>query len=495
MSSLQPRMAATRDKPRANSVPGLQKPLLEQTTKRCSKTERLETGEVARGRPRTKKDSQSMMLASHLKRLEAKFPVCDRPELGDCVHWAGVEQLPVHRWFRYREGYSPLLFSHFTDSESRFDPFCGCGTTLLSSSSEGVNSFGLDLNPLATFVATVKTRRYTVADRKAFAAKAAAAVTEWRNCLAAIIPAYPLLSKLFQPEILNTLLRLQTFIDDVPSEKCRNLLKLAWLSILEKTSNVFKEGNGLKYRNKRRRPGKYITIPDNEWIPKYFGINLPGFVINLWKRKCLDISSDLEHYPQAAYSEPEVRTGSCFDAENLDFGRRADLAVFSPPYANRFDYFEAFKVELWMGGFVKSTADMAALRAKSMRNNLSAPRVDVAEWSKLSPFLDAMDEEASSVRMGIKKALAGYFDDMRNLLNNIKENLTRNGKVVIVVGNSAYAKSIIPTDLLICEVAIEEGYRVQAMDIARPLHVSSQQRSGLKQMESFMRESVIVLRK
>ena len=84
----------------------------------------------------------------------------------NCVHWAGVEQLPVHRWFRYREGYSPLLFSHFTDSQSRFDPFCGCGTTLLSSSSEGVNSFGLDLNPLATFVATVKTRRYTVGDLK-----------------------------------------------------------------------------------------------------------------------------------------------------------------------------------------------------------------------------------------------------------------------------------------------------------------------------------------
>lgn len=436
-----------------------------------------------------------MKLASHLKRLEARFPVSRKPELGACVHWAGVEQLPVHRWFRYREGYSPLLFSHFTDSQVRFDPFCGCGTTLLSSSSEGVNSFGLDLNPLATFVADAKTRRYTIADRRAFASKAAAVVMEWRNCVPATIPAYPLLSKLFQPEILDTLLRLQTFIDAVPSKKVRNLLKLAWLSIIEKSSNVFKEGNGLKYRNKRRRPGKYITIPDREWIPKYFGHDLRDFVINQWKRKCSEIVADLDHYPQAGYVEPEVRTGSCFDAENLDFGRRADLAIFSPPYANRFDYFEAFKVELWMGGFVKSTGDMAALRAKSMRSNLSAPRFAVTEWRKLSPFMDAMDEEASSVRMGIKTALAGYFDDMRNLLNHIKGNLTRNGRVVIVVGNSAYAKSIIPTDLLICEVALEEGYRVQAMDIARPLHVSSQQRGGLKQLESFMRESVIVLRK
>jgi hypothetical protein len=436
-----------------------------------------------------------MALENNLKKLEAKFPVSAKPELGACVHWAGVEQLPVHRWFRYREGYSPLLFSHFKDSRSRFDPFCGCGTTLLSSSIEGIDSFGLDLNPLATFVAKVKTRRYTAAEGKTFGIKAAELVAEWRNCAPCPSPAYPLLEKLFQPEILDTLLRFKSFIESVSPKKVENLLKLAWLSVLEETSNVFKEGNGVKYRNKRRQPGKYITIPDREWIPKYFGDNLSTFVIGRWKQKCAEIASDIALHSQGTYTEPEVRTGSCFDPANLNFERRADLAIFSPPYANRFDYFEAFKIELWMGGFVKAPDDMTALRGKSMRSNLSAPRIDVAEWKNLSPFLDAMDEDASSVRMGIKRALAGYFDDMRNLLSHLKRNLTRNGKVVIVVGNSAYAKSIIPTDLLICEVAVEEGYRVEAMHVARPLHVSSQQRNELKKLESFMRESVIVLRR
>lgn len=436
-----------------------------------------------------------MALANHLKKLEAKFPVSAKPELGACVHWAGVEQLPVHRWFRYREGYSPLLFSHFKDSQSRFDPFCGCGTTLLSSSTEGIDSFGLDLNPLATFVAKVKTRRYSVADRRTFVIKADQASSEWSHCVPCPSPSYALLAKLFQPEILDTLLRLKSFIESVSSRKVESLLKLAWLSILEDTSNVFKEGNGVKYRNKRRQPGKYLTVPDHEWIPKYFGEDLRKFVIERWKQKCSEIASDLPRQSRADYNEPEVRTGSCFDPDNLDFDRRADLAIFSPPYANRFDYFEAFKIELWMGDFVKSADDMAALRGKSMRSNLSAPKLDVAEWEKLSPFLDEMDEDASSVRMGIKKALAGYFDDMRSLLNHLKKNLTRNGKVVIVVGNSAYAKSIIPTDLLICEVAIEEGYRVRAMNVARPLHVSSQQRNDLKKLESFMRESVIVLQR
>ena len=59
--------------------------------------------------------------------------------------------------------------------------------------------------------------------------------------------------------------------------------------------------------------------------------------------------------------------------------------------------------------------------------------------------------------MGIKTALAGYFDDMRILLAQLKDYITRCGLIVIVVGNSAYAKSIIPTDLLICALAVEEG--------------------------------------
>src|ERR1044072_1833112 len=117
---------------------------------RCSTTRH-------RDQPRSEAEQNfNMTLANHLRKLDAKFPVSAKPELGACVHWAGVEQLPVHRWFRYREGYSPLLFSHFKDSRSRFYPFCVCGTTLLSSSVEGIDSFGLDLNPLATFVAKVK---------------------------------------------------------------------------------------------------------------------------------------------------------------------------------------------------------------------------------------------------------------------------------------------------------------------------------------------------
>ena len=65
--------------------------------------------------------------------------------------------------------------------------------------------------------------------------------------------------------------------------------------------------------------------------------------------------------------------------------------------------------------------------------------------------------------------------------------------MVIVVGNSSYASSIIPTDALVARIGEEEGYRVESLSVARHLHVSSQQRSKLSGLSGFMRETVVTL--
>ena len=438
-----------------------------------------------------------MKLKRELENLECAIPVKWDERLGPAVHWTASQELPVHRWFRYREGFSPKLLTYFTTPKRILDPFCGCGTTLVESSQRGIQSFGIDLNPLATFVTSAKTCAYSKADQKLFSQHAHFCATEYKHASCATRPMFPLLDKLFMPESLEVLLRLKNLISQVHNKRVRHLLFLAWLDILEAASNVFKEGNGLKYRNKRRRPGQYETIPDDIWIPSYFGLDISHFVRNLWTAKCEEIATDLSCGLYEPKVVPKIRTGSCLDPECLRFDSDVDMVLFSPPYANRFDYFEAFKMELWMGDFVQNGADMRALRSKSMRNNLAAShrddRRDYAEWDLLAPFLCLMDDEASSVRMGIKPALQGYFADMRTLLRELRTSLSRKAHVVIVVGNSAYAGTIIPTDILLAHLAREEHYRVEQVRIARHLHVSSQQRPRLRSLQEYMRESVIIL--
>ena len=424
--------------------------------------------------------------------IQSKMKVCVSPELKDAVNFDESGTMPVHRWFRYREGFSPTILNKLDGHQRVFDPFCGCGTTLIEAKKTGVNAVGTDVNPLAVFVARVKTRHYTARDADDFASSANSAARCQRTWPA---PQMPLLPKLFLDEALDELLKLRMGLERSPNDRIRDLLFLCWLNILESCSNVFKEGNGLKYRNKKRQRGKYDTISDDVWIPRRFGRSIRSFVQERWHSQCLLVSEDLLRLPYENTSEIEILERSCLDPALSKEVQTCDASIFSPPYANRFDYFEAFKVELWMGEFVRSSVEMNDLRQRSMRNNLSVQTGEVSKRELVEVFLDLMDDSASSVRMGIKQTLRGYFDDVALLASNLRSILAPGGKAVCVVGNSAYAGVLIPTDLLCGAIFEEAGFDIESIEVARPLHVSSQQRSTMSPgLEQYMRESVISCR-
>jgi hypothetical protein len=61
----------------------------------------------------------------------------------------------------------------------------------------------------------------------------------------------------------------------------------------------------------------------------------------------------------------------------------------------------------------------------------------------------------------------------------------------VVVGNSAYAGVIVPTDLLLARIGREAGFSRARLDRVRHLTVAPQQRSRLGPLTELMRESVV----
>ena len=67
-----------------------------------------------------------------------------------------------HRWFNYKEGFSPILvekiFEEYDIDKNCIvcDPFCGAGTTLTVAQKHGINSIGFEVNPFAAFITKVK---------------------------------------------------------------------------------------------------------------------------------------------------------------------------------------------------------------------------------------------------------------------------------------------------------------------------------------------------
>src|SRR5919197_3081769 len=79
-----------------------------------------------------------------------------RPDLAGLVHWAGAATQPLHRWLRYREGFSPALITELGLGRRILEPFCGSGSIMVGAAQLGRRSVGIDVNPLAAFVSRVK---------------------------------------------------------------------------------------------------------------------------------------------------------------------------------------------------------------------------------------------------------------------------------------------------------------------------------------------------
>jgi len=434
-------------------------------------------------------------LKNILEPLDVLYPIEQRLDLGPYVHWRGNASSPMHRWLRYREAYSPELIEKLHLGNRILDPFSGCGSIPIGAAVRGKKSVGIDLNPIAAFSTKVKLtplKQPSIHKVKKFLnslPELMVAVERWP------LPELSISEKVFEPKILDAVLRTRAAIEiEFNNDSvARDFVFLAWLAILEGVGSYFKEGNGIKYRNKKRQKGKYEDRKDGEWQLERFGPDQQAFFLATFSRQLEMMLEDIVEWKSGDWGRQRLIEGSAFNLAELLDGDTFDSVIFSPPYANRFDYFESFKVELWFGNFVTSYADLNALRKASLRSHLNA---DFKRPSDNLPVLEElislMDRSASSWRMGVPDLMRGYFHDIGMVLSQCRKVLL-NGRCYVVVGNSAFAGVIVPTDVLTAMAGIDAGFKRARIIETRHLTVAPQQRNMLKGFEQYMRESIVVL--
>lgn len=424
--------------------------------------------------------------------LQGDVELVDRPELAEAIRWAGAASEPVHRWFRYREAFAPALIEQLGLKPPFLDPFSGSGSIIVGAAERGLVATGIDLNPLATFVSRVKLRPLDEAQLRQLT-KTAADEARLRAAEPWPMPQLGIADRLFEPEIADELLRLRTVIAGVEEEAARDALLMCWLSVLEPCGSFFKEGNGIKYRRRKRTSNGYVLRPEGDWQRERFGADQRGFVRTAFREMVAMVVEDAEVWSRGSWEQQTILDGSAMECLELTGRERFSTVVFSPPYANRFDYFESMKVELWFGGFVQEYADATQLRKRSVRSHLGADlNAPARTVDELEELIELMDADASSVRMGMPTALRGYFEDMATVLEQSRVVLRPGGTCNVVVGNSAFAGVIVPTDLLIARLGLEAGFEKVRIERARHLSVAPQQRAILAPFRDLMRESVVV---
>ena len=396
------------------------------------------------------------------------------------VNFSQTKNLPIHRWFYYQEGYSPELVKNILKhlnlinkkNLNIFDPFAGSGTTLLTSKQLGFNSFGFEINPFSAFMIKVKTRNYSHEELLAYSKFR---IPEYRS-IPNVYSKYSLsmINRLFDKIKLEKIEILKESIKQVKNQRVNDLLMATLLSILEPTSNYRKAGNGLKRKRLR--------------------FDLDPFVE--FQKKKLEILSDLQ-LSISNNDEPIIINDSCLNVGKYNL-KNIDVSIFSPPYANCFDPFEVYKIELWLGEFISGYEDLKNKRKSALTSNLNANLKKDIDTGHRTELLNEILEILSKKELWdnrLVKMIDTYFFDMFIVLNEIYNKTKNGGYCVIVVGNSSYGNIAIPTDIILAEIGEKIGFKTKEIIVGRTNETSSQQHSKLGEFKDYIRESLVILKK
>lgn len=426
--------------------------------------------------------------------LEKNIKIILNNNLKNLVNFSENLKLPTHRWFNIKEGYSEELVNNLIKKYKIkkglvIDPFLGSGTTAIAAAKNNLNFLGFEINPFLAFLASNKIMSNSFVINENYFNE----IISLKLNKKAKRPKLTIIDKVFK-ENLECILTIKEFIDTIPDKNNKNFYKLVFLCALEASSYAKKDGNGLKYPKHKKTidfkesfKNKYLEMKNDS--KKFLQITGDNNIYNLDSRNIISLLK----------KKLKIKTNDLLGNHPIShikkYVNKAKLAVFSPPYMNCFDYTEVYKIELWMGGFVKSYDDLKLIRADSLSSHLNKKYIE--NFNYFNPYVNYFTSILKNKYLWDKKIILminEYFHDMENVMEGIYELLEDKGKCVIVVGNSAYASIAIPTDLLLAKIGEKIGFKKIKIEIARNLGTSSQQYKTINNID-LLRESLVILEK
>jgi hypothetical protein len=380
----------------------------------------------------------------------------------------------IHGWYPYIEGFSANFVSEVINEFSIrngavLDPFGGSGTTSLEACFMGLDSVSIDINPFMSFVAEVKTSLDIDVDELRASIKRIKRKLELQEYIK--IPSNilkPIFSdkEYFSSKVLQQVKYIKWVSKSVRNPKLRNLYLLALGSLLVKASNL-----------KRCPDLRYKHNPHHDFP-----------LIKMFIEKIEGMASDIEKVSGNKYGDTNIITGDIKDETILkDYFGFFEIIITSPPYLNGTNYFRNTKLELWVLDFIDKEGDLSGYRRKTITASINSTQMDKTKetpFEEINKVVRRIERNAYDRRIPVM--VGSYFNDMLLALKNIHKSLAPQKHCVIVVGDSFFGDTYIPTDEFLAGIASSIGFRSVENRVVR----SRKSRGGYK-----LRETVLILKK
>jgi len=398
------------------------------------------------------------------------------------------EDRPGHDWYRFVLSFPPHLVRDYLRrfgveaGQVVLDPFCGTGTTLIECKKLGIESVGVEANPMAYFASQVKT------DWAVSGTDLLEHAREIANLTVSKLEADGI-SDVPEPPLFRTPRKSAPRLLTLPDETSRLLLSSSISPLpLHKTLSLL---TTIEERGVDRFAGHLRLalarallsgISNLEFGPEV-GVGpakVDAPVVQPWLNCVESMAGDLKELRSKASLRTVVWRADSRHLRAVLKPGSVDAVVTSPPYPNEKDYTRTTRLESVLLGFIRHKHDLRMLKRNLVRSNTrnvykdDCDDVAVAENVEVQRIATAIEKrreelgKTSGFERLYPRVTKLYFGGMTSHLTELREILRPGAHLAYVVGDQAsFLRIMIRTGQLLAKIAASLGYEVVGADLFR----------------------------
>jgi len=366
----------------------------------------------------------------------------------------------IHKWYDYLEDFPYSLIEEkiieykLSERSLIVDPFCGSGTTLVSSNMFHIDAIGFDANPLMAFISKVK--------------------TTWNIDIEEFEKTIRFVGENFLGSVydLDENPIYDNFIHRMPKRELNQ-----WLSpILQKEVSLLKLIiNNIKDINikdifmlalaKSCFDASYVALcPGTTFYP----FREKEEFWDLFSKKIIQIFFDLQAIQKHNhFGDSTIIHDTCLHASTYIENETIDFIITSPPYPNDLEYTRQTRLELYLLDFVHDMDDIQSIK-RNMTKGSTKLIYKESDSEKYVEKFDSIQEVSYEIYEKTKlknwgfdypRMVREYFGDMYLYLKEFFPLMKESSHNLLVVGDQTIKGIFIPVCDIIIEMGKEIGYK------------------------------------